>query len=79
VVGLQDHPQLRFHRLLGLLQPVPVPGERLDLGQQRRRDGQRPPVLMFVAQRVGQHERVKAVVFDRGDSVTLACSGSDAR
>jgi hypothetical protein len=41
VVGLQDHPQLVFHGLLGLQQPVAVTGQRPDLGQQRRRHRER--------------------------------------
>ena len=71
VVGLQDHPQLGLDRLLGLQQPVPVPGQGLDLGQQRGRHRERPPVPVFVAQRVGEHERVEPVVLDRGDPVAL--------
>ena len=79
VVGLQDHPQLVLHRLLGLQQPVPVAGQRLDLGQQRRRHRQRPPVGVLVAQRVGEHERVEPVVLDRGDLVALPGARRDPR
>jgi hypothetical protein len=60
-----------FHRLLGFQQPIPIPGQRLNLGQQRRRHRKRPPMGMLKAKGVGQHERVEPVVLDRGDLVTL--------
>jgi len=58
VVGLHDRTQLRLGRLLRLEQPIPIAGERPELGKERRRNRQSPPVLMFVAEGVGEDERV---------------------
>lgn len=78
VVGLEDRPLLRLGGLLGLLEAVPVAGQRPDLSQQRRRRGQRAPLRVFVAQGAGQNECIEPVVFDRGDAVALPGSGGDA-
>jgi hypothetical protein len=69
MVGLQDGAQLRLGALLGMQQPAPVAGQRAQLGQQRAARRQRSPVRGLVAQGVGQHERVEAVVFAAGGPV----------
>ena len=78
VVGVENASQLGFDGLLILEKPVPVTGERFDFGQQRGRRRQRPPVTVFVTERVGKHERVEAVILARRDPVALAGTRRDA-
>ena len=71
--------QLCLRALLGGQQPIPVAGQRPQLGQQRAAGWQWPPVGVLVAQGVGQHEGVEDVVFAAGGPIALPGPGRDPR
>jgi len=74
-----DRPELVLHVALVPDQPLPVTGQRTQLGQQRRGRRERAPMPVLVAQRVGQHERVEGIRLTRREPVTLPRPGRHLR